>query len=105
MGQLITWVVPYKFTQQLPFDVDYSVMNNFLEFYVQLQKFINYKLYSEVSVEYPPTRIDESSEVPTQFDYELALNQQQKIVKLLYSEQDQHMQDISEEFKATEEYE
>lgn len=76
MGQLVTWIVPYKFTQRLPFDIDYSVMNNFLEFYIQLLKFINYKLYSDVSIEYPPTRVDEAVDVPTQFDYELANNQQ-----------------------------
>lgn len=30
---------------------------------------------------------------------------QNKVIKELYSEEDQHMKDISEEFKATEEYE
>lgn len=53
-GQLITWLVPYQFTQHLPFDVDYSIMSTFLEFYHTLMRFVNYKLYAELSMPYPP---------------------------------------------------
>ncbi len=48
MGQSITWIAPYQFSQRLPFDVDYNVMGTFLEFYLGLLKFINFKLYSDL---------------------------------------------------------
>jgi len=53
MGVPITWVQPYKFNQRLPFDVDYKVMGTFLEFYQSLLKFANYKLFSDVRLQYP----------------------------------------------------
>lgn len=53
MGQPITWIAPYKFNQKLPFDVDYKVMGTFLEFYIALLKFVNYKLFSDLSMSYP----------------------------------------------------
>jgi len=37
----------------LPFDVDYKVMGTFLEFYIGLLKFVNFKLFSDVGLEYP----------------------------------------------------
>jgi len=54
MGQLITWVAPYQFTQQLPFDVDFNIMSTFLEFYIALLNFANFKLYSDFKMQYPP---------------------------------------------------
>jgi len=59
MGELITWIVPYRMAQKLPFDVDYSVMNTFCEFYQTLLKFINFKLFTGVGLEYPPVLSDE----------------------------------------------
>ena len=53
-GQVITWVVPYHFAQQLPQDVDYTVMLTFLDFYETCIKFINYKLYHDMDLFYPP---------------------------------------------------
>ncbi len=58
MGQPITWVQPYRFNQRLPFDVDYKVMGSFLEFYMNLLKFTNYKLYSDLGLSYPMTEND-----------------------------------------------
>ena len=54
MGQNITWVAPYAFNQKLPFDIDYKVIGTFHEFYSQLLRFVNYKLYSELGMQYPP---------------------------------------------------
>jgi pescadillo protein len=54
MGQNITWVAPYQFNQRLPFDIDYKVMTTFLEFYQALLKFINFKLFSDLAIAYPP---------------------------------------------------
>lgn len=53
-GTVVTWLVPYQFTQNMPQDVDYSVMTTFLEFYHTLLRFVNYKLYSELELTYPP---------------------------------------------------
>jgi pescadillo protein len=53
-GQTVTWIVPYQFTQKLPANVDYKVMMTFLEFYEILMKFVNFKLYSSINLNYPP---------------------------------------------------
>ena len=57
MGQNITWVSPYTFNQKLPFDIDYKVIGTFKEFYVHLLRFVNYKLYNELEMQYPPVDI------------------------------------------------
>jgi len=54
MGQKITWIVPYKFKQTVPIDVDMRVMLTFLEFYEVLLHFTNYKLYHSEGLAYPP---------------------------------------------------
>ena len=53
-GQAITWLVPHRFVQQLPSDVDYRVMWTFLEFYETLLKFVFFKLYHDRGLFYPP---------------------------------------------------
>lgn len=40
-------------------DVDYRVMFTFLEFYLVLMKFVNYRLYKEKGWKYPPEQVDE----------------------------------------------
>ncbi|KAI8641665.1 Pescadillo N-terminus-domain-containing protein [Parasitella parasitica] len=58
-GQTITWIVPYQFSQAIPTDVDFRVMLTFLEFYRTLVGFVNFKLYNEINMTYPP-KIDET---------------------------------------------
>lgn len=58
MGQNITWLVPHKFTPIIPSDVDFRVMLTFLEFYLTVVKFVNYKLFHDLGFHYPP-RVDE----------------------------------------------
>jgi pescadillo protein len=58
MGQKITYIVPFKYPANLPIDVDYRVMSTFLDFYIVLLKFVNYKLYTEAKLEYPPIEQD-----------------------------------------------
>jgi pescadillo protein len=53
-GQTITWVMPHQFTQKIPNRVDLKVMMNFLDFYQVLLAFVNYKLYRDLGLEYPP---------------------------------------------------
>lgn len=53
-GEKITWIVPYTYAQEVPADVDFRVMGTFLEFYTTLLGFVNYKLYSDLGLVYPP---------------------------------------------------
>ncbi|KAL1914887.1 uncharacterized protein VTP21DRAFT_7803 [Calcarisporiella thermophila] len=53
-GQPITWVVPYQFSQAVPSDVDFRVMLTFLEFYRTLVGFVNFRLFSDLKLVYPP---------------------------------------------------
>jgi pescadillo protein len=53
-GQPVCWLVPHKFTQYIPDDVDYRVMITFLEFYESLIRFVNFKLYKDLNLKYPP---------------------------------------------------
>lgn len=52
-GTIIRWVVPHSFTQFLPEDVDYKVMQTFFEFYETLLDFVLFKLYNDIGVRYP----------------------------------------------------
>ncbi|KAI8093376.1 Pescadillo N-terminus-domain-containing protein [Halteromyces radiatus] len=53
-GQTVTWVVPYQFSTDVPTDVDFRVMTTFLDFYITLMGFVNYRLYNELNISYPP---------------------------------------------------
>ncbi|THU91775.1 hypothetical protein K435DRAFT_726890 [Dendrothele bispora CBS 962.96] len=54
MDQVITWLVPYQFTQNIPSDVDVRVMLTFLELYQTLLGFVFFKLYTDAGLVYPP---------------------------------------------------
>jgi len=63
MGEPINWLVPHKFTQTLPKEVDIRVMLTFLEFYEVFLKFVLFKLYVSQGMQYPPlvdNRLDEA---------------------------------------------
>lgn len=53
-GQDILWLVPYKFVQRVTGDVDFRIMGTFVEFYVTLLGFVNYRLYHSIGLIYPP---------------------------------------------------
>lgn len=53
-GVDVTWVVPHKFSQAMPDDVDYRIMLTFLEFYEAMLQFVFFKLYHSVGLRYPP---------------------------------------------------
>lgn len=61
LGQKITYIMPFKYPAELPFDVDYRVMVTFLDFYLVLLKFVNFKLYSNLGLEYPPVEQDSTT--------------------------------------------
>lgn len=53
-GEKIRWLVPFKFPQNVPTDVDFRIMVTFLEFYTTLLQFVLYRLYNEAELTYPP---------------------------------------------------
>ncbi|CAF3891872.1 unnamed protein product [Rotaria sp. Silwood2] len=53
-GEIITWIIPHKLGHKNPADVDFKIMATFLEFYTTLLGFVNFKLYSDMGLIYPP---------------------------------------------------
>ncbi|KAJ2964522.1 hypothetical protein NQ176_g10793 [Zarea fungicola] len=53
-GEDVLWLVPYKFTQRVVGDVDFRIMGTFIEFYMTLLGFINFRLYTSIGLKYPP---------------------------------------------------
>ncbi|TQV96222.1 hypothetical protein V2A60_003343 [Cordyceps javanica] len=53
-GEEVLWLVPYKFTQRVVGDVDFRIMGTFVEFYMTLLGFINFRLYTSIGLKYPP---------------------------------------------------
>ena len=95
MGQNVTWLVPYQFTQnvsippsivneilnsrQIPSDVDVRVMLTFLELYQTLLGFVFFKLYTDAGLVYPPpldTKKDEAAAGVGAFSLQQASEQQ-----------------------------
>ena len=104
MGQNITWVAPFQFNQRLPFDIDYKVIGTFREFYTALLRFVNYKLYSELGMQYPPQNIqglelDQSVYISTPQIQKLQAVAQKKFTQQYQDSVEQI--GVSEEFKNT----
>lgn len=53
-GVEVMWLVPFRFPQNIPADIDFRVMLTFLEFYTTLLHFVLYKLYNENGLVFPP---------------------------------------------------
>ena len=55
-GQAITWIVPHHFCfePQSRAEVDFKVMSTFVEFYITMLGFVNYRLYHTQNLYYPP---------------------------------------------------
>lgn len=53
-GEDILWLVPYKFNQRVVGDIDFRIMGTFVEFYMTLLGFINFRLYTSIGLKYPP---------------------------------------------------
>ena len=87
MGQKITYIMPFKYPANLPIDVDYRVMVTFLDFYLVLLKFVNFKLYSTLGIQYPPVEEDGTSYQGYSFE------------KIKNDEKEDERYKIDEEFK------
>lgn len=55
------WLVPYKFAQNVPVDVDFRIMHTFVEFYSTLVGFVLFRLYTQEGLVYPP-KFDEEAD-------------------------------------------
>lgn len=77
MGEKITWLVPHKFSQELPTDVDYKVMLTFLDFYEVLVGFVLYRLYASLGLKYPPT-IDAAKDEQGSWMYSVKTEEEKK---------------------------
>ncbi|KAM7198264.1 pescadillo [Naviculisporaceae sp. PSN 640] len=53
-GEDILWLVPYKFNQRIVGDIDFRIMGTFVEFYMTMLGFVNYRLYTSIGLKYPP---------------------------------------------------
>lgn len=66
-GQTITWIVPHHFSfePQAKNDVDFKIMSIFVEFYIIMLGFVNYRLYNTLNLYYPPklTTSDNSEKI------------------------------------------
>lgn len=55
-GQKVTWLVPhyYPFQPQSRSEVDFRMMSIFVEFYTVMLGFVNFRLYNQMNLVYPP---------------------------------------------------
>lgn len=53
-GEDVLWLVPYKFNQRVVGDVDFRIMGTFVEFYMTLLGFVNFRLFTKIGLKYPP---------------------------------------------------
>ncbi|XP_018335800.1 pescadillo homolog [Agrilus planipennis] len=55
-GQTVTWIIPHHFSfePQSKQEVDFKVMSTFVEFYLIMLGFVNYRLYHSLNLFYPP---------------------------------------------------
>ncbi|KAJ9150328.1 hypothetical protein NKR23_g3878 [Pleurostoma richardsiae] len=60
-GEDVLWLVPYKFNQRVVGDVDFRIMGTFVEFYMTLLGFVNFRLYTSMGLKYPP-KFDQSKD-------------------------------------------
>jgi len=57
LGQEVTWVVPHTFAYEHPQNVDLRLMSIFVEFYTTMLGFVNFRLYHNLNLIYPPALI------------------------------------------------
>lgn len=55
-GETVTWIVPHQFSfqPQSRMEVDFKLMSTFVEFYIVMLGFVNFRLYHALNLQYPP---------------------------------------------------
>ena len=61
-GEEITWLNPFSHPQKITYEIDYEIMNDFLELYISLMQFVNFKLFKDIGLDYPPP--EENFDIP-----------------------------------------
>merc|ERR1711872_1004408 len=74
-GQLVTWIVPHKFSHQNTATVDMKLMSVFVEFYTTMLGFTNFRLYNGLNITYPPKLVGCDAEDSSNDEMVAALNQ------------------------------
>ena len=54
MGEKITWIVGHDRAVGRANEMDFSVMATFVDFYVSMLSFVNFRLYKSLGLHYPP---------------------------------------------------
>lgn len=62
-GEEVRWLVPFKFPENIPSDIDFRIMLTFLEFYSTLLHFVLFKLYTDSGLVYPPALDTEKDKI------------------------------------------
>lgn len=62
-GNPITWLVPHSIMQNIPANVDFKIMMTFLQFYETFARFMNFKLYKDEKIAYPPVFGDDDESI------------------------------------------
>jgi len=63
-GVPVTWLVPHRVVQVTKFEgVDLGIMTTFLHFYQTMARFLNFKLFKDEGVSYPPPLPTDSEQV------------------------------------------
>ncbi|XP_076106551.1 pescadillo homolog isoform X1 [Mytilus galloprovincialis] len=102
MGQTISWVVPHKLGYDHPTEVDYKIMQTFTEFYTTLLGFVNYKLYTDFNLHYPPKLELEDQEGTTKMNAEYREQHEERLAALSQSLQTLHAGSEEEEIEMDE---
>ncbi|KAK1938604.1 pescadillo N-terminus family protein [Babesia divergens] len=69
LGETVTWILPHCFSQEIPDEVDFNVIMTFVEYYTELLKLVNFKLYSMSNFSYPPVVRPEFVNIGNEFVY------------------------------------
>jgi len=78
----VIFLIPHDFVHEIPNDIDYNVMSTFLFFYETLLKFINFRLYNEIGLYYPPRVDEELNEIGLGFNkFILEVNFKKKLIE------------------------
>ena len=96
MGEKITWLVPHKFSQDLPDNVDYKVMLTFLDFYEVFLSFVLFRLYSTLGLKYPP-HIDKDKDNMGSYMYSITAEEIAKTPSLTEENQEGDQEEDQEE--------
>ncbi|XP_042881087.1 pescadillo homolog [Penaeus japonicus] len=62
MGQTVTWIVPHPLALLKPRGVNLKIMRTFVEFYLVLLGFVNYRLYQSLNLHYPPKIVQQAGD-------------------------------------------